>query len=296
MIRALAVLGFALAALVAPLSQAGADDTVTLSKNSSLLGEHIRMQIRVLVPTGATVELTPGTASWANVELVGVDEITQLSQADGVLWFIDARVAPFIPGTVQFAPTVSVIQGSEATTVVLPAVSLTAVTTLAPDAELVLSPLAPPTEIPGAESPFLKPAIVIGGLLGSALSALFVWVLARWMARRLGRAGAIEDTPFVPPTLDGAEHLLTSDPVGAYRLMSSVVKVELARRHGLRATALTTTELRRRLDTGGDRWQARLVGGLLEECDAVIYAGYRPALERRQADLTMAREIVEVGG
>ena len=38
------------------------------------------------------------------------------------------------------------------------------------------------------------------------------------------------------------------------------------------------------------------VGGLLEECDSVIYAGYRPAAERRQADLTMAREIVEVAG
>ena len=74
------------------------------------------------------------------------------------------------------------------------------------------------------------------------------------------------------------------------------MKSELARRYGLRATALTSSELRRRLEAEGDRWQARLVGGLLEECDSVIYAGYRPAAERRQADLTMAREIVEVAG
>ena len=46
---------------------------------------------------------------------------------------------------------------------------------------------------------------------------------------------------------------------------------------------------------GVERWQARLVAGLLEECDAVVYAGYRPAAERRQADLTMAREILEGG-
>ena len=45
--------------------------------------------------------------------------------------------------------------------------------------------------------------------------------------------------------------------------------------------------------SGVDRWQTRLVGGFLEECDAVVYAGYLPAAERRQADLTMAREIVE---
>jgi hypothetical protein len=37
------------------------------------------------------------------------------------------------------------------------------------------------------------------------------------------------------------------------------------------------------------------VGGLLEECDAVVYAGYRPASERRLADLNMAREILEAG-
>jgi hypothetical protein len=97
----------------------------------------------------------------------------------------------------------------------------------------------------------------------------------------------------IPPDLQGAEQLLHSDPVSAYRLMSSVVKNELARRYGVRATALTSSELRRRLETDGDRWEARLVGGLLEECDSVIYAGYRPAAERREHDLTMAREIVE---
>jgi hypothetical protein len=33
---------------------------------------------------------------------------------------------------------------------------------------------------------------------------------------------------------------------------------------------------------------------LLEQCDAVLYAGYRPALERADADLTAAYEIVEM--
>ena len=103
-------------------------------------------------------------------------------------------------------------------------------------------------------------------------------------------------SPGRAPALVDAEAAIDADPVTAYRVMSSVVKSELARRHGLHATALTSTELRRRLeDQGVDRWHARLVGGLLEERDAAIYAGYRPALERRQADLNMAREIVEVG-
>jgi hypothetical protein len=45
---------------------------------------------------------------------------------------------------------------------------------------------------------------------------------------------------------------------------------------------------------GHDRWQARLVGGLLSQCDAVVYAHYRPAGGRADADLTAAYEIVEM--
>ena len=98
----------------------------------------------------------------------------------------------------------------------------------------------------------------------------------------------------LPPTLTGAEGLIDSDPVGAYRTLSSVVRGALGSKYGFPASSLTTPELKRRMESAGvDRWQARLVGGLLEECDAVVYAGYRPAGERRNADLNMAREIVE---
>ena len=284
------------AVLLVPAAPARAEDSVRLSRSSALIGEHLTMEVRITVPSGATVELTPGTPSWSGVELVGVDEVTQVPGADGVLWYIQARVAPFAPGAVDFAPSVAVVQGSEATAVELPAVTLTAVATLAADAELVLSPLPPPVAIDGAESPLLKPAIAAGGLLGAALLSLVTWFLLRRLRGALRRPGSVVEAPVVPVSLDGAEQLLQSDPVGAYRLMSSVVKNELARRYGLRATALTSTELRRRLETEGDRWEARLVGGLLEECDSVIYAGYRPAAERREADLTMAREIVEVAG
>jgi hypothetical protein len=45
---------------------------------------------------------------------------------------------------------------------------------------------------------------------------------------------------------------------------------------------------------GHDRWQVRVAGGLLTQCDAVVYARYRPAAERADADLTAAYEIVEM--
>jgi hypothetical protein len=43
-----------------------------------------------------------------------------------------------------------------------------------------------------------------------------------------------------------------------------------------------------------DRWQVRVAGGLLAQCDSVVYAHYRPAMERADADLTAAYEIVEM--
>lgn len=268
-------------------------DRAELQRSAVLIGEHVQLRMQVLAPAGATVELTPGTPGWADVELVSVDEVTQAAQGDGVLWFITATVAAFFPGELQFAPSYTLIQGADATLRSFPPLALTVANSLGPDAELILSPLPPPRSIPGAESPLLRPVIVVALALGLAIAGLLLWLAVRTVLHRLRRAGPVLTLPETPASLDGAEQLLHSDPVGAYRLMSSVVKNELARRYGVRATALTTTELRRRLETGGDRWEARLVGGLLEECDAVIYAGYRPAAERRQHDLTMAREIIE---
>ena len=288
----MAVVGLA----VLPSTPVRGEDSVRLSRTNALIGEHLVMEIRVTAPPKATVELTPGTPSWAGVELVGIDDVTQVPGADGVVWYIAARIAPFAPGTVSFAPSVAIVEGSEAVTVELPPVQLTAVATLPADAELALSPLPPPVAIAGAESPLFKPVLVAGGLFGSALLSLAIWLLLRVAGRRVRRHVPLVAVPEAPASLEGAEQVLDTDPVAAYRLMSSVVKSELARRYGLRATALTSSELRRRLEAEGDRWQARLVGGLLEECDSVIYAGYRPAAERRQADLTMAREIVEVAG
>jgi hypothetical protein len=273
-----------------------AANQVRLSRASALIGEHIGMTAQVLAAPGSSVELTPGTSSWQDVELVSIDSVTRLHQSDGELWVFQATVAPFTPGPIQFAPTVSIITGADTQNVALPAAELTVIRSLPPDSPLQLSPLPGPTAIGGSESVWLKPALALGALTAVAMLGLVIWLgirLARSLVQRTPAAAAL---PEPPRTLAGAEQILESDPVGAYRVMASVVKAELSRRYGLRATALTTTELRRQLESEGERWEARLVSGLLEECDSVIYAGYRPALERREADLNMAREVIGVTG
>jgi hypothetical protein len=288
-----------LVAMAAALWSAGgasAEDSVRLSRPSSLLGEQVVMVLRVTAPQDATVELTPGTPTWAGVELVGVDSVSRAKSGDGVAWVFEARVSPFLPGEFDFAPTVAIIEGSDARAVTLPPVRFTARPTLAADAELVLTPLPEPRAIGGAQSPLLVPAIASGAAIAAAVVGLLGWLAVRRLRNALRGPAQREQPPALPPSLEGAQGLLHTDPVAAYRMMSAVVKAELARRYQVRATALTSTELRRKLEDGGDRWQARLVSGLLEECDSVIYAGYRPAGERREADLTMAREIVEADG
>jgi len=81
-----------------------------------------------------------------------------------------------------------------------------------------------------------------------------------------------------------------------YAALSVVVRRYLTARFEFPAFALTTAEMEGRMTGEGiDRWQARLVTGLLVECDAVRYAQYIPAQQRARDDLGLAYEIVEVG-
>ena len=73
------------------------------------------------------------------------------------------------------------------------------------------------------------------------------------------------------------------------------INADYTERYGFHAFALTTTELRNEMNRRGiDRWQSRLIDGLLTQCDAAVYARYVPALERAGHDLTAAFEIVEM--
>ena len=85
------------------------------------------------------------------------------------------------------------------------------------------------------------------------------------------------------------------DYVAYYTTIANTLREYLTARFGFPAFALTTTEMQEQMVRRGmDRWQARIVGGLLNQCDAVVYARYRPATERADHDLTAAYEIIEM--
>lgn len=290
--------GVALAALAAmavalPAIAQDAGDRVELVDGVSLIGEQHRLVIEVVTPPGATVEVDPGAAGWNDIQVIAVSPASNTPDGDRVRQRIELTIAPFQPGEQTFTPTVNIVDGAEITSRTLPSVSWNVVATLPPDAVLELSPLPPPAAIAGAEPRWLRPLIATGAALGVLIIGTAGWFVARRIAQRPQPEEPVPYDLLPVPSLVGAERLISHDPVGAYRQLAAIVRSYIARQYGFPAYALTTGELEQRMETHGvDRWQARLVGGLLQECDSVVYAGYRPALERREADLTMAREIV----
>ncbi|MFQ5380124.1 MAG: hypothetical protein ACE5EF_00675, partial [Dehalococcoidia bacterium] len=181
-----------------------------------------------------------------------------------------------------------------------PMVSLHVVPTLSEGAASDLSPLTGLEATGGGQSPLLVPALVGAAAVGVVV-VLVLGRLGLRLAVRIWRSRRRRWEPIgAPPpwtAIDVARRLLSSDVAEAYRLIGQAVRAEVSRRFELPAPALTTGEIGDRLAAAGaDRWQSRLVSGLLEECDSVVYAGYRPAPQRVDADLAMALEILGEAG
>jgi hypothetical protein len=165
-----------------------------------------------------------------------------------------------------------------------------------------LRPLKPQETIPGAPPAWVRPTL----LAGAVVASLVLLAVAFVALRRRRRRGAVALLPrLAAATAEDAarrqlDALRAQDLLGAgdlesyYGRLSITVRAYLEERFEFRATALTSRELARRMTAEGlDRWQIRLVSGLLERCDAAVYAGRYPPLPSADHDLTLAYEIVE---
>jgi hypothetical protein len=183
---------------------------------------------------------------------------------------------------------------------------------IAVNVESVLPPGADAAEVrdlkPQIELPF-NARVSRRAVMAAVAFVLAVTVVAGaaiwWMWRRNMRA-VPEPAPIAvassPETAARAElqriaglGLLDAGDFRTYHaLIAACVRRFLSDHYGFPAFAMTTSELRAHMEGQGvGRWQARLVAGLLSECDAVNYARYTPARERAESNLSMAFEIVE---
>ena len=164
-----------------------------------------------------------------------------------------------------------------------------------------LRPLKPQAAFGEPPPGWVRPAIVAGALLALALLAA---VAVRWLRRRTpAPAPPPEQHELAPETaarrrleeLAGSGALARGEYERFYGTLSVVLRNYLEARFEFNATALTTPELDRSMGGYGiERWQARLAGGLLERCDAAVYAGRHPDLGSADHDLTVAFEIIDL--
>lgn len=176
-----------------------------------------------------------------------------------------------------------------------------AIRTEVASADSTLRPLKPQATIGGAAPAWQRP--LAGGVLALALVGVAAWF---WVHRR-ERAQEEDRRLDAPPSgpeeraraglagLTEAKLLAEGDFDGFYGGISTIVRGYLEERFAFRAMAMTTVELQQRMeDSGVERWQARLVAGLLDRCDAAVYAHRNPDPASADHDLTVAFEIVEL--
>ncbi|MYD28850.1 MAG: hypothetical protein F4X03_08065 [Dehalococcoidia bacterium] len=292
--RRLALLCALAAVLAVPALAAAQDPEATVSHSFASIGEPITVTITLDAPADAVVEVDPAGESWGDVRVIRVLSQSATATEAGLQHRIEVLVAPFAPGAVTFSPAVVVTTDSGSVPAPLPSLTLEVPSTLSPDEPLALSPLPPPVPIDGAQSAVLWPGIALGGLVAVVIAAIAAVLARRWWRNRPVDAGEVApEPPPGPDILASAEALLETDAAGAYRAISSAVRHVLGERYEFPAQSLTAAELETRMaDAGVDGWEERMARELLRECDAVVYAGYRPVVERRVADLRIAREII----
>lgn len=293
-----------------PSTPPGITVTTSLEPEEPRLGDRVRLTIEVEHPADLLLSLVSTPARRPDLEIIEVQPPSTLPasgapgpEAGALRTSFILVLAPFALGTVEVGDFILQALREDGSAQdfggALPALSVRQ-TVRQGDGEL--RPLKPQATIAGAPPAWLRPALLGGALLVACvvLATAFVALRRRW------RRGAIALLPPLPPAtaedaarrqLDalGAHDLLTAgDLEGYYGRLSSVVRAYLEERFEFRATALTSSELARRMAAEGlDRWQIRLVSGLLERCDAAVYARRYPPLPSADHDLTLAYEIVE---
>ena len=310
MIRIIALaLGLALATFLICRQGASAGEPIvtdlrTRSPEHLTVGDHLLYLIKLEADEGTQVSLAPGALPDGLV-LTKTPETKTRSLGEGRIEVtLTLEVAPFLPGAIDVPPLRLRYTGptgdsgevaTQASVVVVESV-LPASGEVAPRDLKPQAAIGTPTPV-WALVAFVALLLALGVVLG----------LLAWRRRALRRRAAIA-VPVAAPVAAGPEDRARAvlDRAGAdfgssgdydayYSAIAVTVRDFLSDRYSFPAFALTTRELQEHMVRRGmDRWLARVAVGLLSQCDEVVYAHYRPAPERADADLTAAYEVVEM--
>ncbi|MDA0269724.1 MAG: hypothetical protein O2798_03515 [Chloroflexi bacterium] len=265
------------------------------------VGDRVTLTVRVTHPDDVVISVL--RPDFPGVELIASGIPREEPQTDGtIVAVMEWTLQPFTLRALDTGPvpvrwlrddgTIGVFEG--------PAARLDIIPTRDPS-DAALRPLKPQAIVEGAPPAWIRPAAIAGSAAGALilLGALAWWAIAR--RRRPVAVIAVEHGPEerARAQLDGVRGLGLEEDAAFqryYGTISLAVRNYLGERFGFNAAALTTRELEQRMTRHGiDRWQARLVGGLLDRCDSAVYARRYPDPESADHDLTLAFEIVELG-
>jgi hypothetical protein len=301
----LAALAAAVVLLAQPDVAVAADPVVTSARVQGpatiTVGDRFNLVISVEADSGSRVSLAPGALP-ESLTVIGPPVVVSRDKGNGRSEItLTAQAAAFFVGDTQLPPLKLNVGDSAGAIrqVTTPPLSLSVTSTFPPVNNPEPRPLKPQAEIARVGT---SAWVYISGAL--AISAIVLFA-ALWVRRRQVAPVPVldldlillspEDQARLELDRDAASDLAARDYPAFYSVLSTTVRRYLTERFGFPAFAFTTVELQRQMVARGiDRWQARLVGGLLEQCDAVVFAGYRPAPGRADSDLTAAYEIVEI--
>lgn len=319
---AIAVALVAVIALVAPrsaLAQRPApaptiESVAAFDPPAASIGDRVTLTLRVTHPDDVIVK-----ASAPNIENVDVVNTVPSTTAPAtpaattpggpgtpagsaqVTTFV-YTLQPFLLGTLDIGTVrLSWLRADGSTGAVnVPGAKLIVAPVRAPN-DQALRPLKPQASIAGAPPAWIRPAIAISAFLALVLVAALIALIVERRRARIPVAATPLDVSPERIARDALDALGVQAPPARldyqayYGGLAVTVRTYLAARFGFNAHALTTRELKRRMVSHGvDRWQARLVGGLLERCDDAVYARRYPDPASADHDLTVAYEIVEL--
>ena len=281
--------------------------TASLQPRAATLGEHVRLVVTVRHSQELLISSSePARAEDIELLTSGVEELVFDDPIDGVAGMATTsfeftiaafRLGDLRPGDIEVSWLGT--DGRTGSTSVRP--PILRILPVRAEGDEELRPLKPQVSAGDAPAWWQGPELPIAvGVFALAAVGIVAW-------RRRKPAEAVpaivlsdEASPEdrARARLDALQGLALAQPDEYrhfYGELSIAVRAYLEERFGFTATALTTGELRARYDAAGiGRWQARLVDGLLERCDAAVYARAQPDPASADHDLTVAYEIIEL--
>jgi len=267
---------------------------VTLTPATATVGDRLTLRIAVEHPAGVTVDGPRFGDNFGGFEIVEAPPPARGESSTAITYTLVA----FETGEVTLPPLEVRWRGEGGAGSLTTEPRSVDVRSVLTSGDEELRPLKPQLSLSDGAPP---PIVPVAFVVSFAALTLFGY----WLFRRAVRAKPEEPAPVEAPLPAGERARAGLDALAAspgepdvrahYALLAEIVRAYLSERFAFPGYAMTRREMERGMARAGiDRFVARVTANLLEQCDAVQFAGFRPPPGRIDADLTAAYEVIRM--